>query len=71
MYVAVMNDTLLIQLVKLAVKADCFCLAICLQLEHSAMRWYLFMAHDWNTESFFRYDSLTLTGFVLIFFFNK
>lgn len=63
------GTTLLFQFVSLALKAACFCLAFYQQSEHSAIRWYLFMAHDLNAEGFFRYDSLTDSQieFLLIF----
>lgn len=66
------GTTLLFQFVSLALKAACFCLAFYLQSEHSAIRWYLFVAHDLNAEGFFRYDSLTASQieFLLIFFFR-
>lgn len=53
-----MNATLVFQFVSLALKVDCFCLAFYLQLEHSAIKWCLFMTHELN-GGFFRYDSLT------------
>ena len=63
--------TSLFPFVSLALKAACFCLAFYLQSEHSAIRWYLFMAHDLNAEGFFRYDALTDSQIVFTHFFFR